>query len=274
MKYFLDEPACSRWARYAVAALPLVYLIVALLYSAESAPWGRQVDPESAYAMNGIAWAAGYGMMKTDHPGTTTILLGGLIIKSWAFLSGRQDTVEFGLKNYDAVIYAVRAAEALILTSAMLCGGIIVRNATRSAIAAMLFQVAPFVHAEALHFAVMLIPESLMVSCAIIGMALVIKAALDEHPPTGGLGAGLGLVFALGFSSKYLFAPFIFFCAALLRNRRALAIAILVGAFSFFIFNRVLSPHVFTGGFHWLLALATHKGVYGGGDPGFIDFNV
>jgi hypothetical protein len=55
MKYFPDESAGGIWARYAVAALPLVYLIVALVYSAYSAPWGRQVDPESTYAMNGLA---------------------------------------------------------------------------------------------------------------------------------------------------------------------------------------------------------------------------
>src|SRR5207245_2548126 len=97
-----------RWARYAVAVLPLLYLIVALLYSANSAPWGRQVDPESAYAMNGLAWAAGYPMMKNDHPGTTTILLVGIIIKLWMFLAGRSDVIEFGLKNYDAIIYAAR----------------------------------------------------------------------------------------------------------------------------------------------------------------------
>lgn len=101
MKYFPDEPAGAAWARYAVAVLPLVYLIVALLYSANSAPWGRMADPESAYAMNGLAWAAGYPMMKDDHPGTTTILLIGMVIKLWAFLSGRPDTIEFGLKNCD-----------------------------------------------------------------------------------------------------------------------------------------------------------------------------
>ena len=120
MKYFPDEPATGVWARYAVAALPLVYLIVALLYSANSAPWGRQVDPESAYAMNGLAWAAGYPMMKNDHPGTTTILLTGLVIKLWRFLAGEPDVVEFGLKNFDAIIYASRAAEALILSGALL----------------------------------------------------------------------------------------------------------------------------------------------------------
>ena len=76
MKYFPDEPATGAWARYAVAALPLVYLIAALLYSAASAPWGRRVDPESTYAVNGLAWAAGYPMMKNDHPGTTILLTG------------------------------------------------------------------------------------------------------------------------------------------------------------------------------------------------------
>jgi hypothetical protein len=108
MKYFPDEPATGAWARYAVAVLPLVYVIVALLYSANSAPWGRQVDPESTYTMNGIAWAAGYPMMKNDHPGTTTIFLTGLVIKLWRFLAGQPDVVEFGLKNFDAIIYASR----------------------------------------------------------------------------------------------------------------------------------------------------------------------
>src|ERR1700694_36767 len=149
---------------------------MALLYSANSAPWGRQVDPESAYAMNGLAWAAGYPMMKNDHPGTTTILLTGLVIKLWRFLAGEPDVVEFGLKNFDAIIYASRAAEALILSGALLASGVIVRNATRSSLAAMLFQVAPFVSAEALHFEVMLVSESLMVSSAIVGMALVLRS--------------------------------------------------------------------------------------------------
>jgi hypothetical protein len=274
MKYFPDEPAKDKWARYAVAALPLLYLIVALLYSANSAPWGRQVDPESAYAMNGLAWAAGYPMIKNDHPGTTTILLVGIIVKLWTFVAGRSDVIEFGLKNYDGIIYAARTAEALILSGALLASGVIVRNATRSWLAAMLFQVAPFVSSEVLHFEIMLVPESLMVSCAIFGMALVLKAALDEKAPTIGLGAAQGLIFALGLSSKYLHAPLAIMGVSLLRNRWAFATAALVGPFAFWIFNRVLNPHVFKGGFHWLVSLATHKGIYGEGEPGFIDFNV
>ncbi|HEY3030196.1 MAG TPA: hypothetical protein VGJ68_08440 [Bradyrhizobium sp.] len=218
------------------------------------------MDPESAYAMNGLAWAAGYPMMKNDHPGTTTVLLIGIIIKLWTFLAGRSDVIEFGLKNYDAIIYAARAAEALILSGVLLVSGVIVRNATRSWLAAMLFQVAPFVSSEALHFEIMLIPESLMVSCAILGMALVLKAALDEKPPTIGLGATQGLIFALGLSSKYLHAPLAVMGVSLLRNRWAFATAAVVGPFAFFIINRVLNPHVFTGGFHWLVSLATHKG--------------
>src|ERR1035437_244176 len=40
------------------------------------------------------------------------------------------------------------------------------------------------------------------------------------------------------------------------------------------IFNRVFNPNVFSIGFHWLFGLATHKGIYGEGEAGFIDFNV
>ena len=274
MKYFPDESAGGIWARYAIAVLPLLYLAVALVYSAYSAPWGRQVDPESTYAMNGLAWAAGYPMMKSDHPGTTTILLTGLVIKLWTFLAGRSDVVDFGLKNFDAIIYATRAAQAVILSGVLLASGVIVRNATRSSLAAMLFQVAPFVHPVALHFDVVLASESLMVSCAIFGMALALKAALDENPPTVWLGAMQGLTFGLGLSSKILVFPLAALSVSLLRNRWAFAVASLTGILSFFLFNRIFNPNVFTGGFHWLVSLATHKGIYGAGETGFIDFNL
>src|SRR5580704_15219497 len=274
MKYFPDESAGGIWARYAVVVLPLVYLIVALVYSAHSAPWGRQVDPESTYAMNGLAWAAGYPMMKSDHPGTTTILLTGLVIKLWTFLAGRSDVVDFGLKNFDAIIYATRAAQAVILSGVLLASGVIVRNATRSWLAAMLFQVAPFVHPVALHFDVVLASESLMISSAIFGMALVLKAALDERPPTVWLGAAQGLAFGLGLSSKILQLPLAILGVSLLRNRWAFGIAFLTGILSFFLFNRIFNPNVFSGGFHWLVRLATHKGFYGAGEAGFIDFNL
>src|SRR5450432_2222596 len=127
MKFFPDEPAPSIWARCAVAVLPLLFLIVALLYSASSAPWGRQVDPEATYAMNGIAWANDGLMRQQQHPGTTTILLVGLVVKLSAFLGGASDLIEFGLKNYDGLIYASRAAEALILSGVLLISGLIIR---------------------------------------------------------------------------------------------------------------------------------------------------
>jgi hypothetical protein len=54
-------------------------------------------------------------------------------------VAGRSDVVEFGRKNYDAVIYASRTAEALTLSAALAAGGFMVRDTTRSTIAAMLF---------------------------------------------------------------------------------------------------------------------------------------
>ena len=86
--------------------------------------------------------AAGYGSMKFDHPGTTTTLLVEIIIRLWALLARPDDIVAFGLKNYDAIIYAARTCEAMILAGVLLAGGFIVGNATRSSVAAMLFQVA------------------------------------------------------------------------------------------------------------------------------------
>jgi len=105
-------------------------------------------------------------------------------------------------------------------------------------------------------------------------MALALKAALGREPPTAGLGAAQGFTFAVGLSSKYLHLPLAALGVSLIRSRCSFITAWLIGIFAFFLFNRLLNPNVFTGGFHWLVRVATHKGNYGTGESGFIDFNT
>ena len=271
---FPDARVSERIRTLLILIVPSLYLAATLLYSARQAVWGVQVDPESAYTMNGLVAAAGYGSMKFDHPGTTTTLLVELIIRGWALLARPADIVAFGLRHYDAVTFAARTCEALMLTGALLAGGLIVARTTRSAIAAMLFQAGAFVHPDAFHFQTVLAPESLMASIALFGMAIVIKAALDKDPPATSLGVASGLIFALGFSTKYLYLPQALFAVCLLRSRRALVAALTVGAIGFVAFNLIFNPGTITRGFGWLATIATHKGYYGEGDPGFIDFGV
>lgn len=271
---FPDERMSGRLRTLLILMMPSLYLAATLLYSAYQAVWGVQVDPESAYTMNGLVAAAGYGSLKFDHPGTTTTLLVELIIRGWALVARPEDIVAFGLKHYDAITYAARTCEALVLTGALLGGGLIVGRTTRSPMAAMLFQAGAFVHPDAFHFQMVLAPESLMVAIALFGMAIVIKAALDEHPPATSLGVVSGLVFALGFSTKYLYLPQALFAVCLLRNRRALVAAMITGAIGFVGFSLIFNPGTITRGFGWLAQIATHKGNYGEGEPGFIDFGT
>lgn len=270
--FFPDRQFADARIRTAlILIVPSLYLIATLLYSSQMAVWGRQVDPESAYTMNGLVAAAGYGSMKYDHPGTTTTLLVELIVRVWAFVARAPDIVEFGLRHYDAITHAARTSEALVLTASLATGGLIVARATGSAIAAMLFQAGPLVHADTFHFEMVLIPESLMVSIAMLGLALVIKAALDEEPPSPGLGALSGLMFALGFSTKYLYLPLAALGVCLLRSPRALKWASVVGAGAFVGLNLAFNPGTITRGFGWLTSIATHKGRYGEGEAGFVD---
>src|ERR1700743_3183360 len=116
MKSFQDwSTVDNRLAAFFIGVIPALYLGAALLDSAAVAPWGWQVDPESAYTMNGLVAAAGYGSMKFDHPGTTTTLLVEVIIRLWALAAQPPDIVAFGLKNYHAIVYVARTAEAVIL---------------------------------------------------------------------------------------------------------------------------------------------------------------
>lgn len=224
--------------------------------------------------MNGLIAAAGYPSMMFAHPGTTTTLLVEIIIRLMALAARPEDVVAFGLKNYDAIICTARTCEAIILAGVLLVGGFIVGTATNSSVAAMLFQVAPFVHRDTFHFEMVLIPESLTVSSGILAMALVVKTALDPNPPTVRLGVASGLIFAFGFSSKYIFLPMVALGVGLLSNKRAFVAAFITGAIAFAAFNLILNPGAITRGFGWMFSIATHKGIYGHGEPGFIDFDV
>jgi hypothetical protein len=275
LNYFPDHRFTGSFgARFAILAIPILYLATASLYSVANAPWGTQVDPESAYAMNGLIAAAGYPSMMFAHPGTTTTLLVEIIVRLMALAARPEDIVAFGLKNYDAIIYTARTCEAIILAGVLLVGGFIVGNATKSLVAALLFQVAPFVHPDTFHFEMVLIPESLMASAAVLAMALVVKGALDPNPPTVRLGVASGLIFAFGFSSKYLFLPLVVLAVNLTRDVRAFRAALITGAIAFVAFNLILNPGAITRGFGWMYSIATHKGIYGHGEPGFIDFDV
>lgn len=269
---FPDARMSGRIRTLLILVVPSLYLAATLLYSAWQAVWGVQVDPESAYTMNGLVAAAGYGSLKFDHPGTTTTLLVEAIVRGWALLTRSGDIVAFGLEHYDAITYAARTGEALALAGALLAGGLIVGRTTHSAIAAMLFQAGAFVHPDAFHFQTVLAPESLLVAIALFGMAIVIKAALDEEPPATRLGVISGVIFALGFATKYLYLPQALFAVCLLRNRRAFLAALITGALGFVAFSLIFNPGTITRGFGWLVQIATHKGQYGEGESGFIDF--
>jgi hypothetical protein len=274
MTYFPDEPADGVLAKWGVLAVPLLYLAATLIYSVSTVPWGRPVDPESAYTMNGLVATLGYPFMKNDHPGTTTILLVEVIIRVWAWFARPSDIIEFGLAHYDTITYAARAVQAVILSGVLVVSGFIIKTSTRSSIAAALFQVGPFVNPDTFYFQMLVAPESMMASFGMLGMALAIKVALDERPPKLWLGVAMGLAFGLGLSSKFLHLPLAAIGVCLLRSPLTLVASVLAGILTFIVLNQIFNPWVFSGGYHWLIALATHKGIYGQGEPGFIDFST
>jgi len=137
MRYFPDEPAKKQVGQiHGLPYFPLLYLIVgAPLFQPIRRPGGRQVDPEFRLCDEWV-WPgqAGYPMMKNDHPGTTDDSPGsGSSSSCGRFLAGRSDVIEFGLKNYDAIIYYGRAAaaEAVILSGVLLVSRKSFRSARR-----------------------------------------------------------------------------------------------------------------------------------------------
>jgi hypothetical protein len=254
--------------RLTILALPILYLVVALWYSANNAPWGRNVDPEYAYAMNSLTWAGGGAFHESYHPGTTTLLLGGLVIKA---LAPRDAILEYGVRNLAYIIYVSRTVEIILLSLVLLVSGEMVRRCTRLSFA-IIFQTAPFLDFEMFRNSTLLEPESLLITFTLLGTAMTLRAALTERPAIRS-GIALGVNFALSLSSKILAAPLaITGIPALLKSPLALLASILSAWLFFWFFNGTFNPEVFSTGKVWLISLFTHKGHYGAGEPGFIDW--
>ncbi len=254
--------------RITLLVLPLLYLFSALWFSAHNAPWGRNVDPEYAYAMNSLTWAAGGAFHKADHPGTTTLLLGGLVIKA---LAPRESVLEYGAKNLEHIIYLARTVEISFLTFVLVIGGAIVMRCSRLSLA-LIFQTTPFINFELFRHSTLLEPEGFLIPFTMLGTAIVLSAALAKRP-TVRSGVALGVTFALAISSKVLAAPLALIgFPPFLKSPLALLACILATALSFWGFNKIFNPPVFADGVTWLLFLLNHKGRYGSGEPGFIDW--
>ncbi len=269
----------KKWKLLFLLILPIIYFILAGTFFVNWRPFYRiGPDPVYTYLFNGITIASGkIEISYVDHPGIPVQFFAGIVIYiKYLFSHSSVVLYQDALMNPESYLYAICATISVLFVLITLLTGFYVLKYTGNLALALLFQLTPFIGKDYIT-AASPSPESFMLLIGVFFVAYIYcnSIFIKERP-----GAKISLpriviygVFT-GFlvACKYTCFPFfilILFVLPSLRTRIQYT-----GAFILF-FLLFISPAlpIWRNMIQWLFGLASHKGIYGSGEKGFIDMN-
>jgi hypothetical protein len=255
--------------------LGLLFVGFSYIYFSGRAFFGG-VDPEYAYLFNGITLAHLHPRLNgVGHPGTPIQVM--IAIVAWVvhlFRPG-QSLWDDVMLNPELYIKATLYTANVINASFLFFLGVYVYRYSSNLVTALIFQLTPFAFLMTLEVSYRLMPELIMTS--IISCWLIVLVKILYEPAHQRNYQKYSLIFALlfGFSMadkltfiSFFLLPFIILPSWKLRMKYTLLSALFFFIFAFpVLFN-------FPKFVHWVTAIFTHKGAYGGGEKGIVDWNV
>lgn len=170
--------------------------------------WFMYADPAYQYLLNGLAITIGPGPGHTDHPGTSLQLLSGLLtLAAHTLTRDGSGVVASVVANPE--MFALISSVTLILGQAAALFWTSIRIYRASNLGATaLFQATVLCAGVLFAFRVFLIPESLVIICAILVIGLVTPALFGRNDRIDNKTALiLGIVLAAGITAKVIFIP-------------------------------------------------------------------
>ena len=257
--------------------IPTVYLCTALLYIFLSGlHYMGGVDPEYNYLFNGITMAhLKFHLNAVGHPGTPIQCL--ITLVSWVvhlFRPG-QSLWDDVMLNPELYIKATVVAGNAINWFFLFLLGVQVFRITQNKILALFLQVTPFSFLMTLEVSYRMMPELIMASIISLWIIFLVKMLYETHESRNYKKYSFIFAILAGFSlaDKLTFLPLVFLPLFLLPQwkLRLRYVLIMLVAFMVFAFPAMLNFNKFTG---WVTDLFTHKGTYGSGEKGIIDWPV
>ena len=265
--------------RIVLAAVPLFVVFAALWASATQGPYyvGENSDPEYVYALNALNIIALRAPIHIDHPGTPlqVLLAGAFVVRHAAScLTGDcRPVIEEVVRDPERYLNFGRLILLGLLVGTLLYAGRRVYSVSGSLAAAVAFQGTIFLFPVTLTSLARVTPEPLLMICSILLMlpffelarARANNAAVDPRDASR-WAIIAGIAFAAGVTSKITFFPLVVMAFLLPTWRARLRFAAAAAVAGFFFLFPIIGRLPLFG--VWLKALLTHKGMYGGGEPG------
>ncbi|HEX2396433.1 MAG TPA: hypothetical protein VHI78_13885 [Bacteroidales bacterium] len=256
--------------------IPLIFLFTSFVYVFFGGVYLYGVDPEFNYLFNGISLAhLKLHLNAVGHPGTPIQILIAIVAQIvHLFRPGQSiwDDVmlhpEFYIKS---TIYTANVVNALFL----LILGYKTYKYTKSMITAMVLQISPFAFLMTLEISFRLMPELIMISLISCWIILLVKMIYEppEQRNIKKYSLLFGILFGISLADKLTFITFfflpMFLLPGILSKIRYSLISII--SFALFAFPAMLNFHKFSG---WVTDIFIHKGPYGTGAEGVVDWQV
>lgn len=257
--------------------IPVVFFILGMKYLQNSGIYFQKcVDPEYSYLLNGLLLAdLHFDLPYVYHPGTPVHCITAVVIRVVNLFRPGNDVVADVLKNPEIYIHATILTVNLLTAVMLAFLGLFIWKKTRNIYPALFLQLIPFVHIAALEPLERLVPEALMVMIICLWLMLIVTIITDEQVAKRWkkYSLALGIMVGLGIADKLTFAPFALIPLFILPGWRYKLRFVVVSVISFFVFAFPIALHS-RDFYNWVKNIITHTGSYGGGDLGFVHFNV
>jgi len=252
------------------AIIPAIFLVSALQLTKANGPqWlGTNFENSYAYLFNSLLLTQGLTPYHTDHPGTTTQLLGAISL----LLSGNgtgDQLVRAVIDNPEAHIKLIqRALLGLAALSLWLFPWFVVRR-WGNWVAGLLLQLPFLFFYTVLTSCTWLDSELVLIALSAGALSLCFLLIREKEALSLRAEIALGAICGLGLATKLTFFPFILIGAMSCRGRKGL----LLFAGSIFVVTTIALLAIFPEWprvFKWFIGMATHSGYYGTGKVGFV----
>ncbi len=262
------------WKYLILLVLPAVLLFSVLKLREE---WGayyftHNADPAYLYLINSLNVATLCPVQHVDNPGTTVQLLGGAVLRVLAFFQETKDLEadvflrpEYYLTNINRTLFAINLI-------GMVAIGFAAWHWTKSVTVGILLQCAPFVSYQMIKAMLMVSPEPVSVTAALLFMLLIMWASVrnahEEHPGLFALLSAMIVSFSL--ATKFTFIVFALMPLMILKGWKwRIAYVVMV----VFFFHILIIPAFTHYDFflHWIKILFLHTDNYGQGATGIVN---
>jgi hypothetical protein len=255
----------------AVGAVPLLWLGLATVFATAA---GRffPYDPDFYYLLSALDLAEWRSIGMFHHPGTTTEILGALIIRLAQAFSQDDGGVQAAvLSDPEYYLALINAVSALVIAGGLLALGLSARRTTQSVRLAVWLQLSVFLAPVAItETASRFKAEPFLLLASV--MFIAVTVAFLRGPEVSGRRFALGFAAVCGFglATKFTFVSVAIAPLIMLGDRRS-RLWFVGGTMVATIIGTLPIADSYLKFATWMYDVSSHTGIYGGGEPGVVD---